>query len=183
MCAPEPNGIFRIEPMPENLYREPIDFFYADHFRQRQVCNALDEIAAGPEGSADAARLILGFLKRDLKHHIADEEEDLFPRLRARCRSDDRLQDAIDLLMSEHAKEQDMALEILAGLERVAGGLRLEDAAAFAEVALRFTENERRHLFWENAYILPLARRRLTSDDLRAMGRSMAERRGARFPD
>ena len=45
-----------IETIPENLFREPIDYLFTDHFRQRVVCNFLDEIAFDP-GAVGAARL------------------------------------------------------------------------------------------------------------------------------
>jgi hypothetical protein len=44
-----------------------------------------------------------------------------------------------------------------------------------------FAEAERRHLVFENAVILPLARARLTDDDRAAMLAAMAARRGTAF--
>ena len=41
-----------------------------------------------------------------------------------------------------------------------------------------FRSSERRHLAWENGAILPLARKRLTPEDLRTLGQKMAALRG-----
>ena len=47
MAAKSRTGAEKIEAIPENLFREPIDYLYADHYRQRVVCGYLDEIARG----------------------------------------------------------------------------------------------------------------------------------------
>lgn len=174
-----------IEAIPENLFREPIDYLYADHYRQRVVCRFLDEIAQDPEAgrSLDLAPRVLDYLVRDLPQHIADEEQDLFPRLRARCTPEDQVERVLMLLSEEHARDQEVVLALPAGLRSLTEGRPLEERDLFVQAASTFAECQRRHLAWEEGVILPLARKRLKPDDLAGLGRSMAARRGARYPD
>lgn len=62
---------------------EPLEWFFAEHFRHRQLCGMIDEVAAAL--AFDGARIakIVDFLRYDLALHVIDEEEDLFPLLPA----------------------------------------------------------------------------------------------------
>ena len=40
---------FRLDRIPDNLLREPLEYLGADHIRQRKICNALDTLL--PDGS------------------------------------------------------------------------------------------------------------------------------------
>jgi hemerythrin-like domain-containing protein len=46
-----------------------------------------------------------------------------------------------------------------------------------------FSENQRQHVTWEERVLLPLARQRLTPEDLEEIGRNMAARRGMTNPN
>jgi hemerythrin-like domain-containing protein len=174
-----------VEPIPENLFREPLEFIRADHYRQRQVCAVLDDIArhAAPESEREAARLALDYLERQLPLHIADEEQDLFDRLRACCLPEDGIEDMLHMLHGEHAREDRLAQELLPALRRVAEGIPPQDTGAFRRIAATFSETQRRHIAWENDFLLPLARRRLRPADIAEFGRAMAVRRGAEYPE
>jgi len=174
-----------IEAIPENLFREPIDYLFADHYRQRIVCKHLDQIAFDPgtDQVAKLAEVVLDYLERDLPLHIADEEQDLFPRLRARCGSEDRIEGILTQLSEEHARCQELGLHLSAGLRRLAEGHSSTQEDAFLEVASTFAETQRRHFALEERSVLPLARERLSPSDLAELGRSMAARRGAAYPE
>ena len=175
---------FEIEAIPENLFREPIDYLYADHFRQRVVCKFLDQIAFDP-GAANVARLAtlaLEYLEQDLSHHIADEEQDLFPRLRTRCKPPDHIVSILTVLSEEHAKDAELSSGLLAGLRRLKEGRPLKQVSEFLQTAAAFAETQRRHIAWEEDVVLPLARKRLSANDLEEIGRGMAARRGLAFP-
>ena len=185
MSSPSQSLHSEIEAIPENLFREPIDYLFADHFRQRVVCKFLDEIAFDPI-AAESARLgaiVLAYLEQELPHHIADEEQDLFPRLHSRCSPADKGERILDMLSAEHRRDSDLCAVVLEGLRAVAEGHEPHNCAAFVRAAAAFAETQRRHLAWEDEVVLPLARERLTNEDLADMGRSMAERRGANYPD
>ncbi|MDH3475024.1 MAG: hemerythrin domain-containing protein [Rhodospirillales bacterium] len=173
-----------IEPIPENLLREPIDYLYAEHFRQRLLCKLLDEISFDPEAREVMrhAAIILSYLEHDLPNHIADEEEELFPRLLARCRPEDRIERVQRLLSEEHARDDTLSSSLLKELRSLTAGSPLGRPDLFARATAAFSETQRRHLAWEDELVLPLARERLTADDLLSMGRSMAARRGVDYP-
>ncbi len=174
----------KIEAIPENLFREPIDYLYADHFRQRVVCGLLDEIADDPAATRvpEIAAHVLDYLLRELPRHVADEEQDLFPRLLTRCKPEDDIERILMLLSEEHSRDEEMVLALPAGLRSLIEGRPLSQPELFSQAALSFAECQRRHLAWEEGVILPLARKRLQPEDLAMLGQSMAARRGANFP-
>jgi hemerythrin-like domain-containing protein len=174
----------QIEAIPENLLREPIDYVYADHFRQRVVCKLLDDIAYDP-GAPEVGRLatvVAEYMERDLPRHVADEEQDLFPLLRTRCEPRDSIESVLSQLSEEHAKDEGLSSTLLAGLHSLAKGQVPNDQASFLNAVASFAESQRRHLAWEERLVLPLARKRLANADLLKMGRSMAARRDIAFP-
>ncbi|MCB2076099.1 MAG: hemerythrin domain-containing protein, partial [Novosphingobium sp.] len=115
--------------------------------------------------------------------HVLDEEEDLFPLLRRRTELEDRIDDTLEVLCQEHDADRRDAHDIVEGLSALAErGAARPLKVAFRKLLRRFAANERRHLTVENAIVLPLARARLTADDLRNLGRRMAARRGLDFP-
>ena len=173
-----------IEAIPENLLREPIDYLYADHFRQRVICKLLDDIAYDPE-APEVARLattVVDYLEQDLPRHVADEEQDLFPLLRDRCEPRDSIDSVLAQLSEEHAKDEGLCATLLAGLHSLASGETPGEEAVFLSAVASFAESQRRHIAWEERIILPLARKRLSDADLLAMGRNMAARRDLAFP-
>jgi len=174
-----------IEPIPENLFRAPIDYLYAEHFRQLIVCNLLDDIAEDParrDAPRQAAR-VLSYLEHDLPQHIADEEKDLLPFLRERCVPTDRAERVLHLLSEEHGRDQNLSDSLCAGLRALAAGKPPTSKETFLRAAAAFAELQRRHLAWEDELILPLARERLTAEDLKTIGLRMAARRGVDYPD
>ena len=120
------------------------------------------------------------FLDRDLRLHLEDEEQDLFPLLWQRAQPEDNISDILDLLSEEHGLDQDLVDFLLADLAVLAGGAQLANPIRFLVNVREFAETQRRHLAWENALLLPVARRRLTEVDLAGLARSMAARRYGR---
>jgi hemerythrin-like domain-containing protein len=164
-----------LEPIPPELLAQPLDYIVAEHFRLRLVCNRLDAMAA--EGRADPreAEEIATFLDRDLRLHVIDEEDDLFPLLRRRCRPEDEIGRALGGLAREHAADDHLGSRVIAALGRLGPNGRIDrDRDALAE----FAAHQRSHIAFENAVVLPIARRRLTARDLRTLGARMASRRG-----
>lgn len=179
----QPDGS-EIEPLPENLLREPLDFLFADHCRQRALCDRLRRIASHPPGLRGRAvvRQALAFLERDLPLHHRDEECDLFPLLRRRCLPGDNLLDMLEILSAEHAASELAAASIAGHLRLILTDPVAVQAGLTAAVEL-FAAMQHRHLIWENVVVLPLARHRLKPTDLARMGRMMAERRHVQLPE
>ncbi len=158
---------------------EPLDYIFAEHFRQRVLCNALDEIADQERPDHQLIKAVLRFLRVDFAPHMQDEEHDLFPLLRKRAEPEDRVDDVIGQLTQEHAADRLDAKLITEGLAKVLAGKTTTGAkSSLGKLLHRFAENERNHLTLENAVVLPLARVRLTADDLQNMAMQMAARRG-----
>jgi len=160
--------------------RHPIDCIADHHLVEREVCALLDRLA-DPNGKAvsraDLAEVI-DFLTTELPLHLTDEAEDLFPRMRARCEPEDEIDRAIDRLQAEHAhagKETEGVLAVLRVLQSGTVEIDGEMRRALSE----FAAHARRHLIFENAIILPIARARLTDQDLADMRLAMTRRREA----
>ncbi len=168
---------------PERFLR-PLDVLRHDHDRQERFCDALETLAAEPEAEPETRPLaaLLAYLREDLPLHTRDEEEDLFPMLRARCLPEDGIADALAQLSREHALDSDLAGFIAGDLEAVVGRIALKPPMRLFINARAFAETQRRHLGWENRLVLPLARKRLTGSDLESLGRAMATRRGVPYP-
>lgn len=155
----------------------PLDFLLADHLLEREVCSMLDRIATAttpdPEDLAEAR----SFLAKALPPHLADEDEDLFPLLRLRCRPEDEIGRAISRLTRDHGKARQEApriADLLARLAASGGTPTSEERGAIAA----FADKARGHLVFENAVMLPIARSRLTPADLDRMRQGMLVRRG-----
>ncbi len=166
-------------------FRLPLEFILTEHDRQRVLCAALERLGDHPEApdTQENAAHILRYLTHELPHHIADEEEDLFPLLRRRATADDGVEPMLEALHNEHATDDEFRLALEGPLRAIAAGETLPSFETFRHQARAFAELHRRHLAWENGALLPLARKRLSADDLLALGRSMAARRGIVFPE
>lgn len=153
----------------------PIEALYEEHFSQRQLCADMDVLAATDVPRPDLARAVLSSLCRDLPLHVADEEQSLFPRLRARALPEDDLEITLTRLAREHEVEEQVFVLLTPMLACMADGAlpSAESRAALRRVATA----RRRHLIVENAILLPLARLRLTGADKRALMAEICARR------
>lgn len=178
-------AVAAIEAIDPRLLAEPIDFIVAEHYRQRSALNLIEQTADATmaiEIRRRIAAMVLDFVRADLSLHVADEEHDLFPMLRRRCRPEDGFEAIVAQLAAEHADDEGLAREVVVGLEALAARPAAEPPSSFAVAARVFCRTQRRHLAWENATVLPLARARLTARDRRELARRMAARRGVRRP-
>lgn len=169
--------------MTEDL-RRPIEYLFNEHDRQRVMCAALERLAEAPDAieAPEAARGVLDYVETRLGPHYGDEEKDLFPLLRSRAEPDDGIDAILAMLSDEHEADDALLKRLLGPLRAVAEGRPLADAVVFAADARAFSVLQRRHLAWENGTVLPLARRRLSAEDLRQLGQRMAARRGLPMP-
>ncbi|MGZ9099244.1 MAG: hemerythrin domain-containing protein [Brevundimonas sp.] len=169
----------RIEPLPADLVHEPLNWLFAEHYRHRQLCRLIERVGTAPLLLDEEAREILAFLRHDMPLHVIDEEDDLFPLLRRRCQPADELDAVLGALAAEHRNDLEHARALIAVLERSlidrqAPGQDLETRRLFTD----FAQHERRHIALENAVVLPIARLRLTTADLRSLSTRLAARRG-----
>lgn len=155
----------------------PIEALHEEHFRQRQNCADMEMLAGTRLPRPDLARSILWNLCRALPLHYADEDDDLFPRLRARCLPEDDIEELVARLEAEHRATEANLPALIAALACMADGAlpAPEDRAGLQIQA----QGQRRHMILENAVLLPLARARLTAPDRAAMLDRMRARRAA----
>lgn len=172
------------DPIPDNLLREPVEFLFADHVRQRVLCGWLKMLAEDGETSADFPFAeAQAYLEADHTNHLADEAEDLFPRLRARMPQDGEVTRLLDELELEHRRDLALGREIAGVFRQLSedGDKSLLDEIRLSITA--FVSGITNHLLIEDERVLPLARTSLTDKDFEEMGRAMARRRGIDYPD
>lgn len=168
-----------IDEIPKTLIRQPLDWFVAEHYRHRQFCALMHELSRSVLFDPEPITAVVEFLRHELGRHLADEEDDLFPLLKERARPDDDVDQVLGRLRAEHRGDLAHGHSLRLHLERclethTAPGL--DPAVALALDA--FASQELRHLALENAVVLPLAKLRLTTKDLKALSRRLAARRG-----
>jgi hemerythrin-like domain-containing protein len=150
-----------------------------EHRLQECQCDALERIADGLPDAFDRAAVasLLPALRRDLSVHVDDEERGLFPLLRRRARMEDNLESILVQLTEEHAADLEYAEELIAHLEEVGRLRRVPNPDMLGYMLRGFFQAQRRHLMWEDAVLLPLARLRLTAADLKELAAVMLENR------
>lgn len=167
------------------VFRDPLAFVEDDHVRQIRMCNVLDAFSGKFEAEPvkTLAGALLEFMKGDLPLHTEDEEHDLIPALRWRCRPDDEIDEVLRRMTREHELDRDLRAFLVDDLEALADGRNLNNPVRLRTNVREFSELLRQHVTWENRVVLPVARKRLTAEDLAEIGRSMAARRGLAGPD
>jgi hemerythrin-like domain-containing protein len=179
MVREEISAIQTIEPIPPALLREPLEFLFAEHYRHRQMCRALEQLAALSEFAGVSMRSVERFLSHDLVLHVKDEEEDFFPLLRQRCEPEDDIDAVLDQLSEEHRADERYARAAQVALSvSLANGVAISQTRGGADALLRLAAQERRHLALENAVVMPIARIRLAERDLQHLSSRFAARHG-----
>lgn len=159
--------------------KSPIDIIEADHAFQTRLCDILERIADDLPDQVDCNLCLTAIhaLTVDMPLHHADEEDGLFPLLEKRATSEDNLDDILARLSLEHATDESFASELLENLEALAEGRKTPNPDMLGYMLRGFFESYRRHLVWENAILLPLARKLLNETDLFELTEKMAAHR------
>lgn len=168
-----------IGPVPLSLLSRPLDWFTAEHYRHRQFCALMHDLAESTAFEPEALSAVVAFLRHEVGRHVADEEEDFFPLLRSRALPEDDIEDVLGRLSGEHQGDQAHGHALRAHLERCAQAHTPPGLDPAVSLALQaFAAQELRHLALENAVVLPLARLRLSTADLQTLSQQLAARRG-----
>lgn len=159
---------------------EPLEILEACHGRIEQQLRTLEKMLDHlPRHGADtqarqAAMAVMRYFDTAGRHHHADEEEDLFPRLRQRITEATQLERTLAELLAQHQRMEAAWRALRIQLEAVTQG----DADALERGAVTtFADLYRQHVARENAEIFPLAARVLTTQDIEALSRAMTARR------
>lgn len=168
-------------------FDDPLGFLSAVHVRLQQRCALLARFADhvrrhGPEPSVRPTALyVMRTFDDECPLHHADEEEGLFPLLRAavpHVRSAE-LESALAQLVPQHAELRQLYAAIRPQLETLADGrLGPLDRALVDRLHTVCLQHEET----EDVVLLPLAREVLAARALEQLGRAMAARREAPYP-
>jgi hemerythrin-like domain-containing protein len=128
-----------------------------------------------------AAEAALEYFRTAAPRHTADEEESLFPLLRASGKPAAQATIAlVEALEREHAVADVAHAEVESGYRRwiELGSLPAPQTQELSRVLQSLREMYRRHIDVEEHEIFPLAAEILSPDQLARLGNQMAERRG-----
>ncbi len=167
-------GPWVIEKSPDGLINSPLDFIFAEHYRQREAANILTMIADG-EFNAEGVQSLIEFLETDFDIHISDEEIVLFPILKQHCLPEDNVERIIDRLQDEHREDEASNETIISILKSMKGANNLNRRQKSQIRA--FAEHICQHLALENGVLLPIARVRLGPEELEILARLLKDRR------
>lgn len=162
-------------------FDEPLDTLQACHGRIEERLQTLeklvDQVAVRGSGARaqSAAKDVLRYFDTSGMLHHQDEDEDLFPLLRALAAAQGRSEIAavIDELEREHSTMQNLWAALRRRLEELERG----NARLDAEAVARFTWLYRRHMDREAEIVLPFARQALSTQQRLQLGERMAARR------
>jgi len=176
----------------ENTFANPIGLLSDCHRRIERFLQILLTVAAQAEGGAldaehrRALEAGLQYFREAAPKHIADEEEDLFPRLRQLRGARIPVLTDIDRLEAEHKTAEAWHCQVNQLGERWLSEnfLGMEDTAHLKNLLTSLSAMYRTHISLEENRVFPAARRELPEAELQAIGRKMAVRRGVLFaPD
>lgn len=173
-----PDKTAYIEEMPAELLADPLAYIFVSHYRQRTALGLMRRLIAGAPEWEEIAPELVGHIRRDMRLHVLDEEENLFPILRRRCQPEDEIERVLEQLSAEHGEHKMLAGRIAASLKRHLGcGRHPGSNRRLCALMTAFADREHRHLALENCVVLPIARVRLTAGDLRKISEGMRARR------
>jgi len=157
----------------------PLDIIDRDHALHEQLCDSLEEIADNLPNKVDPhlCAAAAATLRAELRLHHLDEERGLFPLLAKHTEAVAGLSEIVKHLTQEHESDEGFAGELVEGLDRMAAGTPPDNPDMMGYMLRGFFEGYRRHIAWESAVVMPLARRYLDSQDLRILSQHMAENR------
>ncbi|HEX5377739.1 MAG TPA: hemerythrin domain-containing protein [Phenylobacterium sp.] len=168
--------------LPAGLMNDPIAWFLAEHHRHRQFCELMRRASTAKDFDEELVTWLLDFVVHELAQHVGDEEQDFFPMLRARALPEDEVDQVLGRLSDEHVKDLNHAHAVQHHLETCLSRRTPIGRSVARRRALEdFAAQELRHLALENAVVLPLARLRLTREDLESLSVKLAARRGLRL--
>ena len=177
---------------PESGFDNPIGLITDCHRRIERFLAALLKLAEehsdhplSPEMAAALARA-LDYFRNAAPKHTADEEESLFPRLRAQQGAElSAAMTALDRLHEQHAVAEaaHAAIDEIGRRWLASGRIEAPAAAHLQERLRELSALYREHIQVEERDVFPLAAARLDSRERRQLGQEMAARRGTQYTE
>ncbi len=171
----------------ESDFTDPIGMLGDCHRRIERFLSVLKKLACERQGAAlseqeqNAMSASLRYFREAAPKHTADEEESLFPRMRAADPAAARLLfGRIDALESDHrtAVKLHSEVDVLGEMWLSRGKLAPDEASHFAALLEQLATLYERHIALEDTEVFPSAAKLLSPADRQVIGTEMAARRG-----
>lgn len=175
---------------PENDFTNPLGLLSDCHRRIEHFLGVLLDVTRQAKGGAlddpqgEALGVALRYFRETAPKHTLDEEDSLFPRMRA-SRHDESA-DAralIEMLHHDHEEAESAHAEVdRLGAEWLNNGrLDAEKAEQLEGLLSDLANTYERHILAEDSQVFPLAGRILEAAQVQEIGKEMAARRGVAF--
>jgi hemerythrin-like domain-containing protein len=172
---------------PESDFFNPLGLLSDCHRRIERFLGVLVKISEKRNGAElpgveqAALETALTYFRNSAPKHTSDEEDSLFPRLRASREAASALE-CLDKLEGDHkaAAKDHRTVDSLGTRWLAEGKLAAALARELGQALTRLSSLYARHIAIEDAELFPLAAKVLPEADLAAVGREMADRRGIR---
>jgi len=146
-----------------------LDCIEKEHQAERNLCDMLERIADNLLEPLDTEMTRTGIvaLRRCLRRHVVLEEEYLYPVLTKHLCPGDLAENLLEHIRCEHSTDESLANDAADQLEQALVSGRVANPEMLGYMLRGFFECRRRHIAWEDAIVLPLARYRLSAKDFR----------------
>lgn len=154
--------------------RNPLDLIEYAHLAQARLCDLLEQIADDLPDNVDQQQcsLAMNSLQFEMPLHHRDEEL-VFLLIEKRALPVENIHHILARLALEHATDESFAAELLESLAFLSEGRQLGNPEMVGYMLRSFFESYRRHIIWEKTIVIPLARARLTTEDLGELSQVM----------
>jgi hemerythrin-like domain-containing protein len=169
-------------------FNDPFGMLRACHRRIERALTVMEQVAAREqagtldEPTREALRQMLHYFAAGVPRHAADEEQSLFPRLRAAVPADDpSTTRRLETLAEEHVRADHSHQELAVLGKSLLKSGRFEDPKARARFKTLVADLQRlyqEHIRVEDEELFPLAATVLNAQQQDALGTEMAARRG-----
>lgn len=174
---------------PESDFKDPLGLLSDCHRRIEHFLGVLIKVckksSGAPMSPTEIAPLekALEYFRHAAPKHTEDEEDSLFPRLRA-SRGGQAALERLAALESDHrtASRDHRIVDTLGLLWIKTGALNEQELREMNDALERLSQTYARHIAIEDQELFPLAARALDTDQLTEVGREMAARRGVNVP-
>jgi len=171
----------------ESDFTDPIGMLGDCHRRIERFLLVIKKLASERQGAAlggqehNALEAALRYFREAAPKHTADEEESLFPRMRAvDPGGTEALFERIDALESDHRTAVKLHAEVdVLGRRWLGRGQLWRDEASHLQALVgQLATLYERHIALEDTEVFPTASKLLSASDRQAIGAEMAARRG-----
>lgn len=180
---------------PDSSFDNPIGLLSDCHRRIERFLQQLRLVADEAQGGAlsddhrHALEVALRYFREAAPRHTRDEEDSLFPKMRGHGGQEiTQAMAALDRLEADHEAADAAHGEVDQIGQRwlAEGTLPQPDHKRLIDLLHQLTDLYSAHIHLEDTEVFPIAERTLSDDQIKAVGREMAERRGidlSKMPD